>query len=352
VAPLVLLLAFTPLAAQETHDHEQEAKSRGPAVGIVDFYGVRKADRARLSKVLGVAPGDTLPRAKGDIEERLEAVPGVVRARLEAACCDGNRAVLYVGVEEKGAQIFDYRAEPAAEVEFPAEIAVLYKEFLEEVANAVSSGMTAEDLTLGHSLLDHPGARAIQEKFVALAEKHQRTLSNVLRNSANEEQRAMAAYVIGYAPDKKAVVNDLQYALQDPDDAVRNHALRALTAMAVMAIKRPEAAIMVSATWFVEMLHSLIWTDRNNAAVALVTLTETRDEKVVALLRERALPELVEMARWQHLPHALPGFILAGRVAGMKEEDIQEAWKSGERERVISAALGSSARKSAPPGRR
>jgi hypothetical protein len=44
------------------------------------------------------------------------------------------------------------------------------------------------------------------------------------------------------------------------------------------------------------------------------------------------------MARWRHLPHALPAFILAGRLAGMSEDALQEAWKREDRERVIKAA--------------
>jgi len=69
--------------------------------------------------------------------------------------------------------------------------------------------------------------RALQEAFVDLATTYPTELRNVLREGANEEQRAMAAYIIGYAPNKMRVVNDLQYALQDPDDTVRNNACAA-----------------------------------------------------------------------------------------------------------------------------
>ena len=45
------------------------------------------------------------------------------------------------------------------------------------------------------------------------------------------------------------------------------------------------------------------------------------------------------MARWRDLEHALPGFILAGRLAGLDEKEIQAAWVSGNREAVIQRAL-------------
>jgi hypothetical protein len=45
------------------------------------------------------------------------------------------------------------------------------------------------------------------------------------------------------------------------------------------------------------------------------------------------------MARWHDLKHALPGFILAGRMAGLSEQQIQDAWISGNREAVLEKAL-------------
>ena len=56
---------------------------------------------------------------------------------------------------------------------------------------------------------------------------------NVLRNSADDEHRAIAAALIGYAPKKGLVIDDLQYAMQDIDEAVRANAMRSLAAIAV-----------------------------------------------------------------------------------------------------------------------
>ncbi len=39
------------------------------------------------------------------------------------------------------------------------------------------------------------------------------------------------AYIIGYAPDKTAVIDDLEAAVQDPEDGVRSNAMRSLTAI-------------------------------------------------------------------------------------------------------------------------
>ena len=309
-----------------------------PEIGIVDFYGLGKVSEKRLREVLGVKAGDPLPRSKGDVELALEEVPRVVRARLEAACCHEGKVILYVGIEEKGAPHFDFRAPPSELVLLPEEIHQNYVVFLAALAQAVRDKNTDEDLTNGHSLMANPACRAHQEQFVIQAEKHLAVIRDVLRNSFDEEHRAIAAYVLGYAPDKSDVVDDLVYALRDPDDTVRNNAMRALAAIEVLGELKPSLEIRIPPTWFIEMLNSIIWTDRNTAAVNLVNLTEHGDPKTLEQIRNRALPALIDMARWKHLPHALPPFILLGRVLGMKEQDIQDAWSKGEREILIARA--------------
>lgn len=321
------------------------AQSGGPRIGIIDFYGVRKVKEDALRKALGVKEGDPLPRSKGDAEVRLEEVPNVVAARLEAACCEDGKAILYVGIEERGAPHFDYNDPPAALVKLPAAIHDEYVAFLSAIGLAVRAGNTTENLSEGHSLMADPGVRAHQLRFLELAAEHLPRIREVLRNSVDEEQRAIAAYVIGYAKDKQSVLPDLQYALRDPDDTVRNNAMRSLGAIAVLAARKPGDGIHVAPVWFVEMLNSLVWQDRQTAAATLVTITERRDETVLALLRERALPALADMARWKHLPHALPAFILLGRAAGFSEEEIQQAWKDGQREPFIQRALAPPAKK-------
>ncbi|MGQ9634395.1 MAG: hypothetical protein ACUVXB_09130, partial [Bryobacteraceae bacterium] len=99
----------------------------------------------------------------------------------------------------------------------------------------------------------------------------------------------------------------------------------------------PEDEIKISPTWPVEMLNSLVWADRTGAAELLVALSENRNPGVLALLRERALPQLLEMARWQSLPYALPAYILLGRLAGLSEEQIQQSWAAGRRLEQLAA---------------
>jgi hypothetical protein len=119
---------------------------------------------------------------------------------------------------------------------------------------------------------------------------------------------------------------------------VRANAVRALKAVAVLSQKRPELALRIQPTWMVEMLNSLSLSDRQQAAEALVTLTESPNPAALDLIRERALPALIDMARWKTLRYALPSFLLIGRAAGIPEKELQDQWQKGDRETAIQKA--------------
>jgi hypothetical protein len=314
------------------------ATAQPPRIGAIDFYGLRKVGEAKVRETLGVKEGDPLPPSKGDVEDRLADLQGVVESHLEAVCCEAGDAILYVGIEEKGSPHFELRDPPGVDIKLPGEITTAYFDFLQASSTAVRLGEDRDDLTHGHRLSANPQTRAVQEQFIALAKDHLKDLRDVLRTASDEDQRATAAYVIGYAPRKSEVVNDLEYALKDADAGVRGNATHSLVAFAVLEHLDPSSAVKVSPTWFIEMLNSLSWTDRSEALMALQILTDDRDQMVLDQLRDRALPALVEMARWKTLAHALPAYVLLGRIGGIPEKEIQDEWSRGDRDTVIAAA--------------
>jgi hypothetical protein len=325
-------LLIPSLSAQKATPAQPPEPGKGPAIGTLDFYGLRKVPEAKVRQAVGVHEGDALPSSKGDVEERMDQIPGVVESHLEAVCCDNGKIILYAGIEERGGAHFELHDVPDGDAALPPEIDSAYRRFLDAFTSAARQGYTKEDLTRGYARSEDPSARAIQDMFPSLVADHLPELRATLRNSSDEEQRATAAYVIGYAADPKSVVNDLQYALRDADPGVRINAARSLIAFAGAGVK-------VEPTWFIEMLNSLSWTDRTRALDALQILTDKRDPAVLGQIRERALPALVEMARWKTLAHALPAFLLLGRLTGQPEKQIQDAWSRGDRESVIAEAL-------------
>lgn len=309
-----------------------------PRVDVIDFYGQRQVSRSLLQQALGTREGGPLPPSRGEAERRINQIDRVVATQLEAVVEDGL-TILYVGIEERGAPHFPIREAPGGPQVLPPAILTSYEEFLSASRAAAARGSTAEDLTNGHSLLADPESRRIQQTFPAIAEENLELLQEVLRESSDDPSRIAAAYIIGYYPDKAAVVDDLQYALRDANPSVRANAISSITAMVVLSRLHPETGLRISATWFIEMLNSISWSDRNRALWAMQLLTEERDDTVIRQLQTRAMDALVEMAGWKTLRHALPAFILVGRVGGLPEQEIQDAFARGERQEVIESVL-------------
>jgi len=318
------------------------ATAQAPKIGDINAYGLHKLTADKLLKSVDLETGGALPPSKGDLEEKLEAVPGVVSARVEVACCDGARAILFVGIEERGGPHFDTRPAPTGIAVLPEDLVNDYHAFLDVVGRAASAGGAAEDYSTGEPRLSDPVARVFQDRFAVFAGANLELLREVLRNSADADQRAVAASVIGYTPKKDQVLNDLQYALQDIDEGVRGNAVRSLKAIAVLAQKRPQLGLKIAPTWLVEMLNSIVLSDRRQSAEALVILTDQANPGALDRMRERALPALIEMARWKTLRYALPSFLLVGRIAGISDADLQAQWQKGDRETAIRQATAPS----------
>jgi hypothetical protein len=321
------------------------AAAQAPAIGDINLYGLHKISAEHILKTLDIRPGGPLPPSKGELEDALEQMPGIVRARVEAVCCEGSRAILFIGIEERGAPHAAFRSDPSGDAVLPSDLVDAYHGYLSVVQRLAQQGAAGEDLSAGHSRMKDSEASAFQDRFADFAEKHLSLLRDVLRHGSEAEQRAIAAFVIGYAPRKQDVVNDLQYALQDPDEAVRSNAARALKAIAVLASREPGLGIRISPTWFIELLHSVVLSDRVEAVSALLTLTDHRDPATLELIRDRALDEIVEMARWATPRYALPPFLLVGRVAGLTDDQILQSWEKGDRNSVIDKALAAAGRK-------
>lgn len=309
-----------------------------PPIGIIDFYGLRTVTEQQARAALQIKEGDSLSDEPKDARRRLEALPGVAQARLEMVCCDGGKAILYVGIAEKGVPAFQFRQAPKGTIKLPEDIKQAGEEFQKAQMDAVLKGKADEDNSQGHALMSDSVARAVQQRFIIFAARDLNLLRDVLRHSADAEQRALAAQVIAYAANKQAVVNDLVEAMRDPADNVRNNATRALAVMAELSGKAGKQKIQIPARPFVEMLNSIEWTDRNKSSLALVRLTEQRNAAVLAELRHHARSSLVEMARWKASGHAYAPFFLLGRVAGFTEKEINEAWGRSDHAAFVDAA--------------
>jgi hypothetical protein len=309
-----------------------------PAIGLVEIYGLGHVDEGLVRQAVGLKAGDAFPERDKKIVERLQRVPGVAEARLEGVCCNDGRIVLFVGIREQGVHGLTFRAAPQGTVPLPEDVVKAGAEFEQAFVAAVTRGDAEEDRSRGYSLMKDPASRAIQQSFIDYAARDLRLLHTVLRESRDASQRALAAQVIAYAPDKALVVDDLAAAMRDVAPNVRNNAMRALALFAEYARENPTSNLSVPSAPFVALLNSISWTDRNKSAAALAALTESRDPVLLADLRQRALAALIEMTRWKSRGHAYMPFVVLGRLGGMSENAIAAAWERDDPEAVVKAA--------------
>jgi HEAT repeats len=315
------LLAAGSLAAQVPGVHE------------INLYGLRKVTPEAVRRASRLQSGEPLPPSKIDMEERIAAVPGVRSARVEAVCCQGKDVTAFVGIEETSGPHVVFHPLPFGSATLPQELIAAYQQFLAALRQRTRLGK-------GESRPPRdPVMVEIEEKFTSFATEHLAELRTALHDDSDDAERAAAAVVIGYVPDKAAIVEDLVYAAHDPDESVRSNAIRSLDAVAIVGAGDPAQGIRIEPSAMIDLLHSIVLSDRLETVDLFVTLTDVRNQEALAVLRVRTLRTLIEMARWESLRYALRPFLLVGRVAGVPEQEIQQRWSNGEREQVIRKAV-------------
>ena len=112
---------------------------------------------------------------------------------------------------------FTFHAAPSADVALPDEIVDTYREFEIAMVESFRRGNFGGDDSNGYALFGDEATRAIQKRFVPLAQRHYDRLVEVLRTAKSAKGRETAAWVIGYAPDKSKAAAELDAAARDPD---------------------------------------------------------------------------------------------------------------------------------------
>lgn len=310
-------------------------------IGIIDFYGMNKIPVESLRKALPFKEGDRMhPPSESQAAEwqRQSKALGAIHSSFNFTCCDSGRVILYVGVQEAGAPTLKLHEEPHGTLRLDEEIVNASSDFDKALGLAVRAGRADEDDTQGHALTRDPVMRAVQDRFIELAQRREKQLRLVLRESADAQQRAIAAQILGYVDDKQSVVNDLVYAVSDTSELVRNNAMRSLWVFTKMVPDRKHAAIRVPYEPFVSMLNSSEWSDRNKSSLALMELTQNRDPRLLAMLRRDAVGSLIQMARWKSEGHAMPARVILARIAGYSEDSMRDVFSHHEPEAIIAAA--------------
>lgn len=320
-------------------------------VGNVDFFGTAGIDVEKIRSALPIRVGDQISEAQSsDMRRRISAAVertiGHSATNVQFVCCNAQQELtIFVGLGGSNSEEIPLTPAPQGSACLPAQALTVYREAITAVGQAIRAGKSGEDDSRGFSLSDEPAARAKQMAMHAYAMTHEQALEHALKACRSTEQRQAAAEMLGYAEISTAQINALALASRDPDEVVRNNAVRALW---VLATSSPKTASEIPADKFVEMLNSGIWTDRNKAGKLLAALTVQHNPKLLNRLLKSALPSLIEMARWSDSNHADDYGVLLGRIAGFDEPRIGDLIREGRVREIISAV--DSKKKDVRPG--
>jgi hypothetical protein len=343
-------MAQTMLAAQEESRKTgspkqvfgQRPEKHRLRIGKIDFFGYGDLSPAKLREALPVLQGESISQsawrlARPKIDDAIKRLTGAGPTDVATVCCDDHgAAMIYVGIAGSTSKPLGYNPTPRGPVRLPAQALVLEKRFEEAVAKAVQEGKAGEDDSNGYALSAEPTVRASQLSVRKFTMQHSTLVREVLQSSEAVEHRRAAAEFLGYDNASIKQVEALTQASRDPDSIVRNNAVRGL---AVLADSGRKTHVKVPGAPFVDMLGADKWTDRNKGTFALMNLTQSRDRELLAELGAKAMPALIEMARWQETGHASGARILLGRIAGMAEVELVDlSGRNDQAEAIIRAA--------------
>jgi hypothetical protein len=273
-----------------------------------------------VRKLLPFVEGDRIELKPGyDDGSAVARALGVPQVNLEFVCCTPEQKVIaFVGVAETAPPP---RLEaPKGPERLPETIMRTHDEFMARFWELISSGRQApSDHSQGHYLDPDAALRMIQERFLLFARENAELAMHALANSADPRHRAVAAIIVGYLPDKKIAAGALTRASSDPDPTVRNNATRALSIIAEYSLAHPELEIRIDAKPFIALLNSPTWTDLNKGILVINWLSASRNPALLAELRQKARPALIDICRWQSPGHAEPGCTVLRRVEALPD---------------------------------
>ena len=316
-------------------------QSEPKRLGAIDFFGYKGLDVKSIRAALPLREGDPFPGSRS-MNKWKEAIKQSVSQAIDRAptdvtmvCCDDQKNfMIYIGLPGESSKPVAYNSAPHGDNRLPPHIVKLYQEIMDTLRVAVMKGSAGEDDSQGYSLSEDPVARGKQLALHEYALQEETTILGVVESSSDARHRAIAAHALGYAGQSDRQIAALAQASLDPDDEVRNNAVRAL---GVLAQAKPDVASRIPMGTFISFLASGSWTDHNKAVFLLEPLTKTRRADLLLQLRSKALDPLEEMARWRSRGHAYSARMIVGRIAGIEEGRLSELAQTGQVETIVKA---------------
>ena len=309
-------------------------------IGVINYFGYGGIDLAPVRAQLPLHSGDNVTPAtfsRDPVEAVISRLIGHRPTDIAFVCCDEAKHVnVYIGLGGSSSRPLPIGVPPNGPDRLDATAARLYGMEMTALANAVRTGDAGEDDSKGYMLSKDPAFRQINLSMLAYAATREPELIRVLRNASDARQRQVAAALLGYVPRSTLQVKALADAVNDPDDEVRNNAVRAL---GVLSAARNAAPLALNPQPFVGLLFSGKWTDRNKGSLLLMRLTEGRDPALLAALRHQAIEPLIEGASWSGDPgHSSAFLVILSRSLGIPDVPLKQLLDSHNTAAIVDAA--------------
>jgi hypothetical protein len=320
--------------------------SSGSVLAGVDVFGSRQVAVADVLAALGIEEG--APVVWGS--EEFSALLAAGQARLEEAFDlafvglspvsyhagpEAGKVYLTVDLVDRGDERrLRFAPPPTGQPPDPAGLVARWIEYEERAWALHGQGElepAAPDACRGgfHCALGfaHPELADHEAAFIAEVPRQVAALRRVLATDAAPHRRAAAAYLLGYAPSRRAVVEALLPSIDDPVALVRNNVLRVL----VMTQQGADDPILPLPPLLAALRYPET-SDRNKAAYALHHLLDKAwAGKTFAHLRAQVIREvgelLVEMAAMKQPNNRDPALQILRVLSGADFGADVEAWR-------------------------
>ncbi len=308
-----LLTLFIPLSFVQSCLGADEVMAKKIRIDGIYYFGYAGLDLAKTKECIPLKVGDEIDQQKW-MDYKIK-IANAVKALLgkpssdEALVGTDQKYIVFIGLPGTSNRSTDnYLPVPTETIPVPEKIRQLYKNEMDALVIMIDSGKQE----------DTDKYNALHAELKAAAAKNQSPLMKSLEGSSSAEDRMVAAHALGQVVSTDDELKALVKAARDSNSTVRNNAIRAL---GVLFLEKPELAKQIPSAYFVELLNSPTWSDRNKGMFVVNGLSKSRDPKFLAELKSHALDSLKEMCIWPEGYSGAPMAVI-GRIAGIPEERL------------------------------
>lgn len=339
--PTLVVCSIGLILALPACSQDADMAHRPFAIGEINYFGYGDLPLQKIRAAVPWHSGDSLTFATFSpkpVENAVQSVIGKSPTDVNVTCCDPSKKLeIFIGLPGSTWHPVPTRSTPSGNTHLDAEGARLYEQEQPLLMQAVARGQAGEDDSKGYSISDDPALKAVHLAMRSYAIHREAELREVLATSGDPKDRRAAAALLGYAQSSNSQAEALSQAIRDPDNEVRNNAVRALS---VLSASSSGDHPMINVEPLIQLLYSGSWTDRNKASLLLLRMTDSRNPEVLNALSRKALGPLIEGASWADVPgHSTPFLLVLGRVGGIPDQRLEDLIKAGDKDKIISAAM-------------